>query len=114
MEAIVGTSAAVFVGVTLIMFGGASFLMGQAIAGTWRPAWQNIPYGMAIGAANQFLTFALFDGPLLDPVSYLVRSAVIVAIALLAHRLTQVQKMVTQYPWLYERAGLLSWRSRTS
>jgi len=24
------------------------------------------------------------------------------------------RKMVTQYPWIYERAGLLSWREKAS
>jgi hypothetical protein len=24
-----------------------------------------------------------------------------------------VRKMIVQYPWLYERAGLFGWRSRT-
>ena len=114
MEEFIGTSVAAFTGVTLVLFGGASFMMGQAIGATWRPGWQVVPYGLGIGAANQFLTFALFEGPLLDPVPYLVRTAILIAIALFAYRLTQVQKMVTQYPWLYERAGLLSWRARTS
>jgi branched-chain amino acid transport system ATP-binding protein len=34
----------------------------------------------------------------------------LIGIALLAYRITQAQKMVAQYPWLYQRTGLLSWR----
>jgi len=29
-----------------------------------------------------------------------------------AYRLTQAHKMVAQYPWLYERAGLFAWREK--
>jgi len=27
-----------------------------------------------------------------------------------AYRVIRAHKMVTQYPWLYQRAGLFSWR----
>jgi hypothetical protein len=27
--------------------------------------------------------------------------------------MTQARKMVKQYPWLYERSGLFSWRERS-
>jgi len=114
MEAIVGTDWSIFVVVTIILFGGAAFMMGQAIAGTWRPAWQVLPYGLMLGAANQFLTFALFHGPFGALLPYLVNTAVLVASAALAYRLTKVHKMVSQYPWLYERTGLFSWRPKSS
>ena len=52
MEAILGASWPVFIGVTVILFGGAAFLMGQAIGGTWRPAWQNVLYGLLLGLAT--------------------------------------------------------------
>jgi hypothetical protein len=31
----------------------------------------------------------------------------------LAFRLTRVRRMVSQYPWIYERDGLLGWRERS-
>ena len=110
MEAILGTSWPVFIGITVVLFGGAALMMGQAIGGNWRPAWQNVLYGLLLGLANQFFIFALFKGPFGALVPYLVNAAVLIGLALLAHRLTLVQKMVNQYPWLYERAGLFSWR----
>jgi hypothetical protein len=39
-------------------------------------------------------------------------AVIIIVIALFAHRVTLARKMVQQYPWLYERSGLLSWRAR--
>lgn len=112
---------------TLILFGGAAVLMGNAIADTWRPMWQNVVYGFLLAIADQFLGFALFDGPffvdslvssnaqpLLPALAeYLFDAILLSAISLLAYRVTNARKMVTQYPWLYERAGLLSWRPRS-
>src|ERR1700746_1771728 len=50
---------------TFILFGGGGFLMGQAMAETWRPWWQILPYGALLAIVNEFLGFALFQGPLL-------------------------------------------------
>jgi hypothetical protein len=111
---------------TFILFGGGGFLMGQAIAETWRPWWQILPYGALLAIGNQFLGFALFQGPFFvdslvstnsQPLGravfeYLLEAAVIIFFGLLAYRLTQARKMVSQYPWLYERRGLLGWRQK--
>ncbi|HVO01796.1 MAG TPA: hypothetical protein VMT54_06315 [Candidatus Cybelea sp.] len=99
-----------FIGVTLILFGFAAFLMGQAIAETWRPAWQNVVYGLFLAAGNHFIDCALFNKDWLSWQHYLVDAVVLIAVALFAHRVTLARKMVQQYPWLYERSGLLSWR----
>jgi hypothetical protein len=50
---------------------------------------------------------------LLSPAAYLIDTATLAAIALLAWRLGRARKMVSQYPWLYERVGWLSWRAKT-
>jgi len=110
MEAVLGTSWPVFIGLTVVLFGGAAFMMGQAIGGTWRPAWQNVAYSLLLGLADQFLIFALFGGPFGALIPYLVNTAVLIGLALLAHRLTLAHKMVSQYPWLYQRVGLFSWK----
>lgn len=112
---------------TLILFGGAAALMGNAIADTWRPWWQNVTYGALLSVGDQFLGFALFDGPFfidslvssdggpLGPalIEYLFDTVVICAVALLAYRVTLARKMVAQYPWLYERTGPLGWRAKS-
>jgi len=45
---------------------------------------------------------------------YLLNVIVLVPIASFAYRVTLARKMVAQYPWMYERAGLLSWREKAS
>jgi len=113
---------------TIVMFGGGGFLMGQALADTWRPWWQILPYSALLALGNNFLGFALFQGtffvdslfsknakPLSEALlEYLVDFAVIIAFALLAFRLTLARKMPAQYPWLYERAGPFGWRVKES
>ena len=108
-----GTSIGVFVCVTLILGGGAAILTGQAIAGTWRPAWQVVFASLGLGFADRFLVFALFDGHLISVPGYLLDTAVIMAFGLIAYRLAWVRNMAAQYPWLYERAGLWRIRERT-
>lgn len=112
MYEFLGTEPAVFVGLTLILFGGLSYLSGQALANNWLTPWQTLPYGFLMGFADRFLTYALFEGVLLHPVGYLVNSLILTGIMLFAYRVTQVRKMINQYPWIYERAGVLSWREK--
>lgn len=107
-----GEDISVFIGITLVLFGGTAFMTGQALAQTWRPIWQCIPYALLLGVADRFLCFALFQAPLGSLPLYVLDTALLMATALFAYRATRAYKMVTQYPWLYERAGLLSWRER--
>ncbi len=112
MEEILGASVPVFIGLTIFIIGGAAYLTGQAIASTWRPPWQVVAYCVLLAFADRFLTWGLFDGPGLTLSGYLVDLVVLVAIGLFAFRVTRVSKVVNQYPWLYERAGLLRYRER--
>ena len=95
----------VFLIFTVLIAGGAAFLIGQAIAATWRPIWQCVSYGILLGLAERFMVFALFEGELLSFTAYIVDTFVLVAIALLSFRNTYVQKMVQQYPWQFEKQG---------
>ena len=104
------TSVPVFIGLTVILFGGCAFMTGQALAATWRPWWQVMPYALLLGAADRFLGYALFGGELLSLGGWLLDSAVLVTIGLLAYRRTQVRRMADQYPWLYVRTGLFTLR----
>ena len=110
--AITGSSLLVFIGVTLIFMAGCAFMTGQALAITWRPWKQAILYGLPLGAADRFVGYALFKGQLLSWQGYIIDTVILIGVALLAYRLTRAHQMVTQYPWLYARTGLLSWRKR--
>lgn len=112
MESILGTSIGVFLFVTVGLMGFTAFMTGQALANTWKPMWHPFVYSVLLGFADRFLTFALFEGELLSLSGYLVDTAVLIVIALFAYRISQARKMVSQYPWLYDRAGLFGWRPK--
>jgi Domain of unknown function (DUF6867) len=99
--------------VTGVIGGGAAFLAGRAIALTWRPCWQLVLYMLPLGAAVRFIHFALFEATLLSPLSYAADTLYLLVLGALAWRMTRAAQMATQYYWLYERTGPLTWRART-
>lgn len=99
--------------VTGVIGGGAAFLAGRAIAQTWRPFWNVLVYMAMLGAAVRFVHFALFDATLISPASYVADTLYLVILGALAWRMTRAAQMATQYHWLYERTGPLTWRERT-
>ncbi|HYJ57807.1 MAG TPA: hypothetical protein VEW64_00420 [Methyloceanibacter sp.] len=102
----------VFLVLTVIIGGGAAFLAGQGLARSWKPFWRIFFYMALLAAAVRFVHYALFDGKLLSLYYYLVAYAVLVAAASLGYRSMRTRQMVTQYRWLYERTGPLTWRDR--
>ncbi|OAN52909.1 hypothetical protein A6A04_15225 [Paramagnetospirillum marisnigri] len=100
----------VFIGLTLVLFGGCAFMTGQALSASWRPWWHTVPYALLLAAADRFLGFALFGGDLLSLAGFALDGAILVAIALGAWRLTRARRMAEQYPWLVERTGPFTWR----
>lgn len=113
MDEILGGSIGVFIGLTVILFGGFAFLTGQAMANAWRSVGPVIGYTLLLTAGNRFLAYALFEGNLLSIAGFLIDFAVLFPIALAGYWLTKARKMVSQYPWLYERSGLFGWRERS-
>lgn len=112
-QSLFGTEPAVSFGITLIFMGACAFMTGQAVAATWRPLWQVVPYSLLLGFGDRFVIYALFQGDLFLLTGYLIDTAWLLAMLNFAYRVTRARQMVTQYPWLYERAGLLSWRPKT-
>lgn len=100
--------------VTVILGGWAAWMTGRACALTWRPTWRTILFLLLLTAAVRFIHYALFEGTLLSVRYYLVDAVVVVGIGLLGFRYTRARQMTTQYRWLYERTGPLTWRERAS
>ena len=113
MESLLGTSFGVFIGLTVIIIGGAAVMTGRALADGWRSPMQVVFACFGLALADRFLIYALFGGELLHLSGFLIDFAVITAMALVAHRLTVVHKMVAQYPWRYERESLWTYREKS-
>ncbi len=112
METVLGNSFSVFIGLTVVIAGGAAIMTGRALADGWKPPWQVVLACVGLDLGNRFLAYALFEGELLSLSGFVVDLVVITALALLAHRVTAVRKMVNQYPWRYERASLFAFREK--
>lgn len=96
----------------IAIFAAAAAAAGHALAAHWRRAWFILPYALLIAAAERFFLYALFAGQLLSVEGYALAALVLIAASALAYRFTEARHMVRQYPWLYEPAGWLSWRTR--
>jgi hypothetical protein len=95
----------VFLLVTVIMGGGASFMTGRAIAQTWRPLWHIPFYAFALACTARFFHYALFEEPMLSTRNLMVDFAVTLLAAGIGYRLHRSHQMARQYGWLIERAG---------
>jgi hypothetical protein len=113
MESLLGTSLGVFIGLTVIIIGGAAMMTGRALADGWKPPLQVVFACFGLALADRFLIYALFGGALLSLSGLLIDFAVLTAMALTAYRLTVVHKMVAQYPWRYERESLWTYRKKS-
>lgn len=110
MEAILGSSLPVFIGLTVFLAGGCGVLTGQSLAQGWKPLWVVYAYALLIGVGDRFLVFALFGGPLLSPTGFISHFIVVALFTHASYRVTMARRMVGQYPWLYERNGPFGWR----
>ncbi|HET9904712.1 MAG TPA: hypothetical protein VFQ27_13540 [Xanthobacteraceae bacterium] len=105
-------SFGVFLLVTVVLGGGAAWLAGRAIAGTWRPFWQLPFYMLVLAASVRFIHFALFGGTFLSAYYYTVDALACLVFGTFGYRVTRAQQMATQYGWRFMRRGLLGWRDR--
>jgi hypothetical protein len=112
VTAVLGGGSGPFLVMTLVLFGGAAFLTGQALAQNWRPAWQIPPSALLLAAADRFLHYALFGAELAPVAGFSATAALFALLAAAAYYLTRARKMVRQYPWLYERRGPFGWHEK--
>jgi hypothetical protein len=96
--------------VTGLIGAGAAWLSGRAIAAAWRGKSRVVLTAILLGAAARFFHFALFQGQLLSAASFACDTLIFLVAGLVAWQATRTSLVVRQYPWLYVRAGPLTWR----
>jgi hypothetical protein len=102
----------IFVFLTLIGGGGAAYLAGRGLAMKWRPIWMPVLAMVPLTLGLRFLHYALFAEDLTSLQFLIVDFIILLAFCLLGYRMTITQKMVRQYPWMYESAGPLGWKNK--
>ncbi len=105
-------SAWLFVLVTCLLGGAAAWMTGRAYALTWRSTAGLVVALLLLGIAVRFAHHALFGGTMLSPQYYVVDTIVLLIIGFVSFRYQRTWQMATQYYWLYERTGPLTWRAR--
>lgn len=112
MDILYASSFAVFLVLVLILGGGAAWATGRAVAVTWRPLYVLAWFIFLLSLGIRFLSFALFDEPLLSLHYLLVDYVILGAIGFAGWRHARTGQMTTQYVWLYEKTSPFSWRLR--
>lgn len=104
-----GTSPLIFIGLTVILVGGAAILTGRAVANNWKPAWQVVAACVGLALVDRFLTYALFQGELVNLWGIFIHFVVLAAMGLASWQFAKVGKLVNQYPWRYRRTSPFSY-----
>lgn len=100
MRAFTDTGLVAFLIIVVGLGGCGAWLAARAVARTWRPWWRAALWMLPLTAAVRFVQFALFQGDLAAPRYFLIDLAILVAVALVAHRRTRVHQMHTRYGWI--------------
>jgi hypothetical protein len=106
------SSAWLFILVTCVLGGWAAWMTGRAYAMTWRRPISLALALLLLGVAVRFIHHALFQGTMLAPRYYVVDTVVLMIVGFASFRYRRAWQMATQYYWLYERTGPLTWRAR--
>lgn len=102
----------VFILVTIILGGAASWATGRAIAITWKPLWQLVLYIALMTFAVRFIHYALFHQPFLTPGNVVIDFLALNAIAYTGYRMMRAWQMQTQYPWAYNQTSPVTWQRK--
>lgn len=109
MDTLWTESPADFLLITMLLGGAAAYLIGRAVARTWRRTVTLLAYLILLDCGVRFIHFALAHDVLIAPISFLTDLIVLMAAGGLGFRLTRARQMATQYPWLFRRSGWLNW-----
>jgi hypothetical protein len=114
MGIIYESSPYAFFFVTVILGGGAAFMIGRATAKGWKPFWRAVIFILMLGAVDRFLHWGLFAGATLaswraaqgslnSPYYYVIDTVFLLVFAALGFRLQRTAQMLRQYGWLAQK-----------
>ncbi|MTI19329.1 hypothetical protein E1162_18965 [Rhodobacteraceae bacterium RKSG542] len=109
MGILYASSIWVFIFLVLGLGGLAAYATGRAVARTWRPLWTLMWFMFLLTLAMRFLSFALFEEPLLSVQLFVVDYVILAGIGLAGWRITRTTQMTTQYSWLYRKSSPFTW-----
>jgi CDP-diglyceride synthetase len=85
---------------------------GRAAAESWSEYRLVIVYTLLLGLAMRFLHHALFDGPMLSALYYVLDVVILLIFSTAGYRYRRTKQMVNNYYWLYEKTSAFSWKKK--
>jgi hypothetical protein len=99
--------------ITVVLVGLGALATGYALANSWKPIWQVWIYCVLLAGVDRFFIWGLGDGNALSPSGFVIDLVYLLIVGSLTFWATRAGKMVSQYPWMYERAGPIAWRRKS-
>lgn len=90
----------------------AAWQIGKSTASDWKSLTTMVIYTLLLGCGARFLHFALYQAQFISLDRYIVDTLVLLIVAYIGYRYTRTNMMTRQYHWLYEKASMISWKSR--
>ena len=85
---------------------------GKAVADGWSTYPLAIVYTLLLALVMQFLHHALFNGPILNTLYFIIDFVLLLIFATAGFRYRRTNQMVNNYYWLYERTSAFSWKDK--
>jgi hypothetical protein len=111
MDAVTDTGLAAFLVIVVAIGGTGATLTARAVARAWLPWWRVALWTVPLAAGVRGVECALSGASLAALRFYLIDLAILLVVALLAHRRARARQMVERYGWLYRPAGPFGWRA---
>jgi len=85
---------------------------GKAAAEGWSNYPSVVVYTLLLGLVMRFLHHALFDGPMISPMYYVIDTVLLLIFSTAGYRVYRTRQMVNNYYWLYDKTSAFSWKKK--
>ena len=99
-------------GLVLLLGFWTAWRSGKAAAEGWNGYREVAVYTVLLAVAMQFLHYALFQGPFIDPFYYILDLVLLAVFSVSGFRVRRTRQMVQNYYWLYEPTSAFSWKKK--
>ena len=85
---------------------------GKAVADGWGTITTVVIYTLLLGIVMRFMHYALFQGPFISGLYYVIDVVLLMAFSIAGFRIRRTRQMVQNYYWLYEPTSAFSYKKK--